>query len=311
MTNSVTKMNDQNQEKSAMESFAFLIPLVSKKKAKSWDEVVLNLERTVQSINASESDNYLCLIAHDDKPDSSIWQHKNVVSVQLPASSISANSSVKEDKARKIKAAASWLQINSSTAHHYLMFLDADDLIDSRLVRFVLEKGNKQGYSITDGYVLDLESNLIKTILDNFHQQCGSCFIGYFRREELPLNYMDRTSVFSRIYDVKHKDHANSAIRVGKNIEKLPFPAVVYCINHINSAQQILTGNKRDIKANILKSPLLTKHILSTRYGISTGFEKANELPFEKAQKWVFIGIQKFNVLLIKYLRLDLLRRFL
>lgn len=288
---------------------AFIIPVISRQKASDWQGVELNLARTVESILYADLPQVLVLIAHDEKPGGEYWGNDKVISIALSPSTIQKNVRTKLDKSRKIKAAACWLR-QEGFNDLYIMFLDADDLVSTRLIKYVISNDNKAGYSITNGYVFDLGQNNISTALGGFHEICGSCFIGFFSSNELPNDYRDSKSIFSQVCDAKHRDHAKVAIGLGKQIVVVRFPAVVYVINHVNSSEHMRTGNDRTVSNSFFRRPSLGFFILKTEFGtyIRTHHQRSSDI---KILTFVKVAILKMLMLLILKFKIKFLKKIL
>jgi hypothetical protein len=192
----------------------------------------------------------LVVIAHHEKPAGDYWSDSRVVSVDLGNSQIPEG---KTDQRQKKKAVGCWLR-NNGYNEVYVMFLDADDLVNVNLSNYVLKDNNAQGYWIAHGYYFDCGNIRGAPYFDRFNHSCGSCFIGYYLNGELPASEIDDKSVYSRICDSKHKDHHVTARKLGKNVQPIPFLAAVYMKNHVNSIAQRREGRERVVVRGILHS---------------------------------------------------------
>ena len=133
---------------------AFLIPFASRRTKSRWDIACAHLRQTLKSVQNSSSENYSVVVAGHDSPDFNVETNANVrflsVDHDIPRHE-DAVVSGRLDKLAKIGAA--WNYAKSRWNPHYLMKLDADDLISARLVQWLENCGRDPGYLIQHGWV--------------------------------------------------------------------------------------------------------------------------------------------------------------
>lgn len=228
----------------------FAIPVMPKCRSANWSEVESNLANTVNSILGSSDPRVLAVIAHHEKPSGAYWSDSRVISVDLGNSEIPEG---KIDKRQKRKAVGSWLRYNGYDGV-YVMFLDADDLVNVNLSSYVLRNNNVQGFWVSHGYNFDYENLIGVPCFSRFNQICGSCFIGLYSNFEFPNAATDELSLYSKICDVKHRDHHIIANQLGKKVKPVPFLGVAYMMNHINSVAQRRESRKRTVAQGAFNS---------------------------------------------------------
>ncbi len=134
---------------------------------------------------------------------------------------------------------------------HYVMKLDADDLVSSRLVRWLEDADGQAGYLIKYGWVWRSGSRLIQRT-EYFDRTCGSCLIirsdladkaGPFltEMEGVPLDEASSRFAASDHYSLvpgsktttlllndSHQRYAAQFNYLGHELSAVPFHAVVY-----------------------------------------------------------------------------------
>lgn len=133
----------------------------------------------------------------------------------------------KEKKRRLIGAA-----LRQREEPFYVMFLDADDLIHKDLCHYIHNDNNQRGYLIEQGYTVDLARHRI-SCQGQFDQRCGSCYVGYFKPEDLPHHADDLANLFAAF--TRHTDFEGVAVTAGRAPKIVPFPAAAYLTQHESS----------------------------------------------------------------------------
>lgn len=102
-----------------------------------------------------------------------------------------------EDKAHKWRFVVSRRREALDGDRCYMMSLNADELADKKLVNYVTTHDNRRGYIVDQGFVCDSIARFLQRIASGLSRLCGSCFIGYSRKDEFPVSPDDLDSVFS------------------------------------------------------------------------------------------------------------------
>ena len=159
-------------------SIVFLIPFASRKVRTNWPTVCKYLQQTIRSIRNSASKNYRVVVAGNEEPqlekgcDGKV--HFLTVNNQFP-SHLGARAAHRSDKLAKISAA--WTHAKSMWQPKYVMKLDADDLISSRLVGWLDDNGTETGYLIRNGWVWHSGARYFVQRTEYLDRVCGSCLI--------------------------------------------------------------------------------------------------------------------------------------
>jgi hypothetical protein len=210
--------------------FYFCIPLKPKTNSNNWNIVISNLKNTLNSIYNSSNQEYHVLIATKDPDDVSQIIDSDKTTLLTDDYDFP---NPHQDKYKKIRLMGSYIG-NKEIDPIYCMFLDADDLIHKDLVKFVLSDNNLKGYTVYEGFMLDISKKELRR-KPNFDQICGSCYIGYFFPEEMPESSNDTKSYFSRF--TGHARYKQISSKNGRVPEKVPFPSVVYFKGHEESLE--------------------------------------------------------------------------
>src|SRR5262249_16622090 len=134
-------------------SVVFLIPFASREVRSNWPTACTYLRQTLRSIRNSDSENYRVVVAANEEPepemgfDSRIYFGSVKESFQVNLDHRAAH---RLDKLAKIDAA--WRYAKSQWQPKYVMKLDADDLVSSKLVGWLDDFGREAGYLIKHGW---------------------------------------------------------------------------------------------------------------------------------------------------------------
>ncbi|AJE46415.1 glycosyltransferase family A protein [Celeribacter indicus] len=217
-----------------------MIPLLPKARAEDWGRVCAILEDTLNSLRAQSYRRFEILLCSQDRPEN-FPDAPGYHFVTAPPHTAAANVS---DQRVKVRLLAEY-----AAAHFdeftYVMHLDADDLLHPDLFGFVAGDNNGRGYLVEQGYMVDASSGRIAPLgraiggaLD-FWEHCGSCafFAVDWGRQRLPVFYM-------RLIGKGHKSYAERCARLGYPLAPVPFPAMLYVVNHGDN-MQIRKGNDK------------------------------------------------------------------
>jgi hypothetical protein len=233
-----------------MPTLIFAISLIDQRHSPNWSATCLHLAQTLRSIRRSCQPSDEIWIAANDGNDPVLQHLAQRFQAQLleaaferPAVKRRVGDLDKEKKRRLIGAA-----LRQRGKPIYVMFLDADDLIHKDLSSYIHSDNNQRGYLIEQGYTVDWARHRISRQHD-FDQRCGSCYVGYFKPEDLPQHADDRANLFSAF--TRHADFEGIAITAGRIPQTVPFPAVAYLTQHESSLTYVkrhrrMTSHARD-----------------------------------------------------------------
>src|SRR5262245_57451095 len=230
----------------------FLIPFASRKVKSKWKIACAHLRETLRSIQNSTSRNYCVAVAGHEPPDFDVGFDSLFHFVSLNDRAPShGNCHVALTLDKLAKIAAAWEYAKSRWNPGYLMKLDADDLISSRLVGWLDDFGKEAGYVIQRGWVWHSGSRLIQRT-EHLDRTCGSCLIirtdladqtGPFLTEVEGIHLNEASSRFAAsdhyslvpgsafstlLLNDSHQRYAAQFAYLGHQLSSVPFNAVVY-----------------------------------------------------------------------------------
>ncbi|MEM6615064.1 MAG: hypothetical protein AAF619_00900 [Pseudomonadota bacterium] len=229
----------------------FLIPIFERARAPDWSRVSVNLIRTLGSLRKQTDTRWRAIICSQDLPDN-LHLQANEVFLHYPVSHAGST-----DKLHKLRFMARWLVANKRD-DGYAFFLDGDDIVHPELVGYMLDDNNGHGYYLPHGYCFDSKSGDMYRSTDEigggvaFTDICGSCHA---------VRFDARCKTGATLHVSLRGDHMvatqNLKQRLGLNLSPVPFPAMIYVINHGSSDQDVLKG--RDRMANDWTLAALTR----------------------------------------------------
>jgi hypothetical protein len=268
---------------------AFLIPFASRRTKSRWDIACADLRQTLKSVHNSTSESYCVVVAGHEPPDFNIETKAKVCFLSVehgPPHHQDAVVSGRLDKLAKI--AAAWNYAKSTWNPHYLMKLDADDLISSRLVQWLENFGREPGYLIQHGWVWRSGARHLLQSTEYLDRVCASCLIirtdvadqkGPFLTEvegfqlnEVSLNFagsdhyslVPGSGTSTLLLNDSHQRYAAQFAYLGHELSTLPFRAVMYRIGNPDSNSAPLeTGRPtlRMILGTIRRTKLMTRTV--------------------------------------------------
>lgn len=223
----------------------WLIPMVGRANAGDWARACEVLAETLASIEAVRYANWKVLLCSQDRPEGFVDGPRHEF-VQAPPQDMSKGISDQNIKARLLAEHA------ARTCHGfaYVSHLDADDLIHPDLPGWIAADNNGSGYIVESGYMLDAGSGRIARLgiapgESVFWKHCGSC--GYFAvdfgRQRFPAFHL-------RLIGKGHKNYTGRSARLGRPLAPVPFPAMIYLVNHGENMQSRRGNDKMLYLAN-------------------------------------------------------------
>jgi hypothetical protein len=266
---------------------AFLIPFASRRTKSRWDIACAHLRQTLKSVQNSTSENYCVVVAGHESPDFNVETNAKVRFLPVDHDIPRHEDAVVRGRLDKLaKIAAAWNYAKSRWDPYYLMKLDADDLISSRLVQWLENCGREPGYLIEHGWVWRSGARYFLQFTEYLDRVCASCLIvrsdiadqeGPFltgvegiRLEEASLNFatsdhyslVPGSGTSTVLLNDSHQRYAAQFAYLGQKLSTLPFRAVVYRIGNPDSNSAALeTGRPtlRMILGTIRRTKLLTR----------------------------------------------------
>lgn len=162
-----------------IEPFTFGIPLVARTSTRNWPLVERLLDLTLMSVRAQTDSRFRVVIAGHDRPTASAGAAFDFIEATWTAAPVRSDNL---DSGRKKHAIS---QDVLARGGGLLMFLDADDWVDRRLIEVARETlaPHHVGGVITTGYATDVRSLRTMPIPhpgvfdQDFHRLCGSSIV--------------------------------------------------------------------------------------------------------------------------------------
>jgi hypothetical protein len=186
-------------------TLAFIIPFASRKVKSHWNVACGHLRQTLGSIQNSSSGNYRVIVAGHEPPefDVSFDSRFHFLSLNHPTpSDHNYPPAFVLDKLTKV--AAAWNYANPTWNPKYVMKLDADDLVSSKLVEWLDNADEEAGYLIRHGWVWRSGSHYLLQRTEYFDRTCGSCLI-------IRNDVADKTGPFLTEWEGVPSDEASSS----------------------------------------------------------------------------------------------------
>lgn len=270
-------------------SVAFLIPFASRRTKSRWDMACAHLRQTLSSVRNSTSKNYCVVVAGHEAPDfnlesdSTCWFLSVNHAIPLHEDVVVSG---RLDKLAKI--AAAWNYAKSRWNPRYVMKLDADDLISSRLTQWLEHSGGEPGYLITHGWVWRSGSRYLLQRTECLDRVCASCLVirtdiadqeGPFRTGVEGMRFDQLSASFAAadhyslipgsgtstvLLNDSHQRYAAQFAFLGHKLSNIPFKAVVYRTGNPESNSAGLKAEwptPRMILGTIRRTRLITKNL--------------------------------------------------
>jgi hypothetical protein len=265
---------------------AFLIPFASRRTKSRWDIACTDLRRTLKSVHNSISESYCVVVAGHEPPDFSIETNAKACFLSVDHDIPRHQNAVVSGRLDKLaKIAAAWNYAKSMWNPHYLMKLDADDLISSRLVQWLENFGREPGYLIKHGWLWQSGARHLLQFTEYLDRVCASCLIirsdvaeqkGPFLTEvegiqlnEANLNFaasdhyslVPGSGISTLLLNDSHQRYAAQFAYLGHKLSTLPFRAVIYRIGNPDSNSAALEAGRpslRMILGTIRRTKLMT-----------------------------------------------------
>jgi hypothetical protein len=196
----------------------FGIPLKPRRAARSWPRVVADLNRTLASIWAQTDPRFRVVVACTDRPPVA-HADPRLHFLRVSDEGLSGES----DKQRRLRAIGAWLRERGGGA---LMPVDADDLVNRKVVRFVNAHPEVEFFVTRVGLDLDARNGRIRP-LPRFWKLCGTSAAIRFAPEDLP-EHVDAGG--DGLLEHCHNQWRILAEARGMRIRSFPFLASVYCV---------------------------------------------------------------------------------
>jgi len=239
-----------------------LIPIASRRRINDWNIACGYFKQTLSSIFNSTDGNYCVVVAGHEPPDFQLPEDPRFkfLSLDHPLPSLEGGHYLAAVKDKMIKLSATWSYTKAAWNPQYVMKLDWDDLVSSRLVDWLVSAGKEAGYLIKHGWIWRAGSHHFVQRTEQFDRVCGSCLI---IRSDLAdrtgpfLTHVEGTNLDEEGYRFAANDHYSLVpgsgtgtlllndthqrytaqfAYLGHQLATVPFSAAVCRIDHGNNA---------------------------------------------------------------------------
>jgi hypothetical protein len=249
----------------------FIIPIRANRNIRDHGLFRVLLQETAGSIWRQTSGAWRCVVVADGDtllPD--LPPGFEVLRVGFPANDlhdretsadIAARAAFRHDKGQRVLAG-----ILAAPASPFVMIVDDDDLVDRRLVEFVADRSDAEGWFVDRGFEFWQSGGDVWSIpIEGFWNWCGTCNV--FRPERLPLpdraDYAPNDMVSELLGGhVRLKPFLE---RQGQPLQPLPFRAAAYRRGHANSHSSMALARTHMLRRHVFNRALLTQPVRNVR----------------------------------------------
>jgi len=196
----------------------FVIPIAPKSRIDYWDKAMVNLNRTLRSLDNQTSDNYnvVLVVTETDMVDlDKAYRHTTITAT---------NGKPKEFSEDKDEKTIIGMQCHKLLGAKFFFRLDWDDLIHREFVKFIDTHDNEHGWAIQYGYFYNPEV-YGAILVDNYWQHCGSAYAIKYSEEECENGPKD---------GFHHQQVPTYRQKLNKPLSAIPFRAGMYVVHGDN-----------------------------------------------------------------------------
>jgi hypothetical protein len=222
-----------------MTLITFVIPVRHQDNARDWSLLKANLAQTIASISNQTGNDWRAIIVANegaDLPD--LPPRFSAVRVGFPPNDMhergkqgqeAFRDAVRIDKGRRVLAG-----MLAGRDSRFFMIVDDDDFVSTRIVQFVSENRDANGWTIDSGYVWDDGGRLLMGY-DDFNHLCGTSLIIRSDLYRLPDRFEDASPDWIKTMLGSHIRIAGILAERGTPLARLPFRGAVYRVAHAGS----------------------------------------------------------------------------
>jgi hypothetical protein len=236
----------------------FLIPIASARSVKNWPAACNYLQQTLASVFNSASPDFRVVVAGHEAPDFKLPEDARFKFLALdhPVSGRDETTWNRAVQDKMMKLAAAWDYAKTTWHPHYVMKLDWDDLISSRLVSWLVSAPEEAGYRISQGWIW-------RGGTGHFIQHTdGTQFDAAGQRAEKENLYslVPGAATGTLLLNDSHSRAEAQFEYLGQKLVTVPFSAAVYRIGHGNNStgQYHRTQTLRMLLGRLRRTRLIT-----------------------------------------------------
>ncbi len=221
----------------------FIIPVRHQANARNWSLLKTNLAQTVASIaNQSHGDWRGIIVANEGadlpaRPGRFDVEWANFPPNDLHERGQAGNVEDFRDAFRIDKGRRVLQGMLRARDSRFFMIVDDDDFVSARLVQYVAEHPNRNGWIINRGYIWDHGGKLLLGY-DDFNHVCGTSLIIRSDLYGLPAKLEDASPDWIKSMLGSHHRINEVLAERGTPLAPLPFHGAVYRVAHAGSHSQ-------------------------------------------------------------------------
>jgi hypothetical protein len=245
----------------------FLVPVAPRRAKRRWDVACAQLRQTLESIRNSADGNFCCVTVVNDEPDFDVRLDARFDCISLPLSPPAHASPVISAVLDKmVKVTAAWAHAKAKWNPRYVMKLDADDFISTKLVGWLAQNAGAAGYLISHGWLWETGARFLIQRTETLDRVCGSCLVarsdlvertGPFLTETEGVVLSDENARFAiadqrslvpgsatgtLLANDSHQRWPAQFAHLGHTLTPVPFPAVLYRTANADSVSGVKTN---------------------------------------------------------------------
>jgi hypothetical protein len=240
--------------------FCFVTPLRSPQLSDNWPRICELFERTAISVFRQSIPDFRQIVVCHERPtmNQSFDQRLEFITVDLPVPRKSPRSSrlahidhpaMERDKLSKLTIGLRRArELNAS----FVMLLDADDLVSSRLVAHVLSNPGADGWFVERGWRYEYGRRWVETV-DGFNKVCSSCNVLARRWFTFPGQPERERDAEAALILQGHGQAVEAFAARGALLRPFPFRAVVYTVYGGGMSLQLYEDQPRLPRRNPLR----------------------------------------------------------
>jgi len=219
---------------------ACVVPLIHPVACRNWGDILARLTETLRSISACAERGQTMGIVVANVGSELPTLPSGVIAefIELPPPSTSVFvGEVPEDERRNVKQLDKGTKVLTGCmlardrGARYVMTVDADDLISSRLPGYIRQHCGGPGWYVDKGWVLPV-GNRWAYLRDDFVRGCGTSLIIRTDLLDLPRRLEQRSSAQISRWFGSHKFIRDDLASENHVLEPIPFAAAVYRTGH-------------------------------------------------------------------------------
>jgi len=246
-------------------------------------------KQTLSSIFNSTNPSYCVVVAGHEAPNFELPKNRRFkfLSLDHPLPPLENGYYLAAVKDKLIKLRSAWEYAKSTWEPNYVMKLDWDDLISSRLVDWLVSAKDEAGYLIKHGWILSSNGRRFIQRTEYLDRFCGSCLIirsdladrtGPFlthvegvRLDDAGYEFVTRdqyslvpgSRIGTLLLNDSHQRYAAQFAYLGYQLQTVPFSAIVSRRDHRNNAgaEPYRTPTLRMFLGRIRRTRLVTSRL--------------------------------------------------